>query len=56
MHSHEMKVEFVNGTTVRFCVESKEALSKFHVLGAIEVATCELISQNKHLIDSQPDD
>lgn len=56
MYSHEMKVEFSNGTVVKFFVESKEALSQYHALGAIEVATGELVSQNRALIDSQPDD
>lgn len=55
MFTNEMLIEFGKRTRVKFIVESEEALSKFHALGAIEVATHKLISENQALIDSHPD-
>lgn len=56
MFTNEMQIEFKNGTKVRFVVESCEELSKYLTLGCIEVASRELVFQNRALMDSRTDD
>lgn len=55
MHEQTFTIDFGVAGRVHFVVESPEALSRFHALGAVEIATGELLSQNQDLIDSTPE-